>query len=345
VSEVLMTTSLPTGAFGLPRPPAMPAISRRRAQLLRLLGRLEVMFSSQIYEMLYANVTRRSMQRDLEAMRDDGLIWRTTVRYGTLPQAAGRVQPPMKYPLVYGLTPEGKSVLDALGLEPDVRSLETLKTRDPRGRRVPTLTLTHDLQVSWWCASILMAARASPLVQSVFAQVEFTTHSTQRLDALVILRVCPSRPRAVDGQIPWFDGAPCPPDTHEVKLGLEVDMATEPLSQLLDKAIVTRDLTASGRYTELFGGPIRTVFLAPTPRRAAQIAAEWADAWPETWGVVSTPRGAEHPAHGALWGDYRLLRDGATAAPLLAELLVGGDGRVRERVLCALDAWERTLVR
>jgi hypothetical protein len=336
-----MNTSLPTGAFGLPRPPAMPQVSLRRAALLRLLGRLELMSSTQIYQMLYQSMTRRGMQRDLDVMREEGLIWRTSVRYGALPAAAGHLARPMKYPYVYGLTPEGRTVIDTLELEADQRSLEALKCRDVRGRRIPTLTLTHDLQVSWWCSSVLMEARRNAFVQSVFAQVEFITHATQRLDALIILRICPTRPRDVDGQIPWFDGTPCPPDTVEVRLGLEVDAGTEPLSVLLSKGTTTRDLTATGVYGQLFGGPIRTVFLAPTARRAAQIAAEWRDAWPDTWGVISTPKGAEDADHGALWGDYRMLRDGTTVAPLLAELVQGHDNRVRSRPILSIEEWRR----
>jgi hypothetical protein len=333
-----------TGAYQLPRPDPIRWQHPRQVALLRLLGRLEVMTSSQIYAMLYAgDLSRRTMQRQLERLWADRLIWRTTIRYGTLPGRGGQAGPPTKYPYAYGLTAEGKTLLDTLGVEPDQRSLEGLRSHEARSRRGASATLAHDLTVSWWCSSVLMAARQSRLCREAFVQVEFTTHERQRLDALVVLRLTPDRPREQAGFIPWFDGRPCPPDALEVRLGLEMDMGTEALAVLAGKAAATRELQAAGLYHELFGGPLRTVFLAPTRRRAAQIAAEWRSAWPETWGCIATVQSCEHPQHGVLWGDYRALVDGQQPVALLSELVEGADRRVRQRRALTPEDWAATL--
>jgi hypothetical protein len=336
--------STPIGAYQLPRPDTQRWLNPAQTELLRLLGRLEMMSSAQIYAMVYAGrLSRRGMQRQLGRLWEDGLVWRSTVRYGALPGRAGQPGPPTKYPYIYGLSPDGKALIDTLGLEHDQRSLDGLRARDPRGRRIPAQTLAHDLTVSWWCASILLAARQSRICHEVYLQSEFVVSEQQRLDALVVLRLRPEHPRAEAGSIPWFEGRPCPPDAVEVRLGLEVDMGTEQLSVIAGKAAVTRSQQAAGRYTQLFGGPIRTVFIAPTRRRAAQIAAEWRTTWPETFGCVATIASCEHPQHGVLWGDYRLLSDGTQPAALLNELVEGSDRRVRPLRAVSLEAWAASL--
>ncbi|NTU85311.1 MAG: hypothetical protein HGA45_39145 [Chloroflexales bacterium] len=338
-----MHSTIP-GAFGLPRPEAQLWLDPRQINVLRLLGRLEMMSSSQIYTMEYdGSLTRRTMQRQLEQLHVESKIWQSTVRYSALPGHGGKSGPPRKFPYIYGLTPEGKALLEGLGVEHDQRSLDGLRCREPRGRRISAPTIAHDMVVSWWCSSVLMAAKASRLCTEVFVQSEFTVHEKQRFDALVVLRLNPERPRAEAGTIPWFEGRPCPPEAIELRLGLEVDMATEALSVLAGKAAVTRDLHAAGLYHELFGGPVRTVFLVPTRRRAAQIAAEWRSAWPETWGVIATTSSSEHAEHGTLWGDYRALADGTQSVSLLDELVEGADRRVRRRRTVTLADWVAAL--
>jgi len=336
--------SITPGAFGLPRPAAQLWLDPRQIELLRLLGRLEMMSSRQIYAMVYeASVTRRTMQRHLEQLHADGKIWQSTVRYNALPGNTGKRGPPHKYPYIYGLTPEGKTLLGSLGIEHDQRTLDGLRCREPRGRRISAPTIAHDMVVSWWCSSILMAVKGSRLCTEVFVQSEFTIHEKQRFDALVVLRLNPERPRAAAGSIPWFEGRPCPPEAMEIRLGLEVDMATEALSILAGKAAVTRDLHSAGLYQELFGGPVRSVFLVPTKLRASQIAAEWRRAWPESWGVIATTSSAEHATHGTLWGDYRTMSDGTQSVSLLDELIEGADRRVRRRRTVTIKEWMASL--
>jgi hypothetical protein len=132
----------------------------------------------------------------------------------------------------------------------------------------------------------------------------------------VIIRVTRT-PQPIDpARWPWFDGTPRRADEIDIRLALEIDRGTESLPVLLGKGATYRDLHAQGTYNQAFGGPVLPVFLAPTPRRVAQIAREWRDIWPQGWGVISTPRSAAFP-HGVLWGDYRTLTE-AQPFPLLS---------------------------
>jgi hypothetical protein len=329
------------GAFGLPKPLARPGLQTRHIDVLRLLGRLDVMTIAQLHTIVYAGQrSKRTVQRDLHWLEDEQLIWHTTARYATLPGQQSKRMPPRKYPYIYGLAPAGKAVLESLGVEPDAHTLDNLKIHEGRSRRGAAATLAHALLVSWWCSSVLLAVQHSPICHDIFVQAEYVTHDRQRLDALVVLRLTPQQPQPQEtGSIPWSDGRPCPPDALEIRLGLEVDRGTEPLSVLAGKATVTQELQRAGLYHTLLGGPIRTVFLVPNRKRAAKISAEWRTVWPATWGCISTPQACEHPQYGTLWGDYRALRGGKESVNLVSDLVEGADGRVRARAQITLEQW------
>jgi ParB/RepB/Spo0J family partition protein len=127
------------------------------------------------------------------------------------------------------------------------------------------------------------------------------------------------------GHIPWYDGFASSPRMWWEWFALEVDRGTEPLKVLLGKGTVYRDMTVSNTYRRHFGGDLLPVFLAPTTRRAGQIAREWNAAWvdkrgnslPSAKGVIATINRSEHPDYGPLWGEYSLLRDGRKKVHLL----------------------------
>jgi hypothetical protein len=129
----------------------------------------------------------------------------------------------------------------------------------------------------------------------------------------------------------------------DIRLALEVDRGTEELRVLLEKALAYRELTFEGAYTKVLGGPVLPVFLVPSARRAAQIATEFRDAWPDGWGVVSTPQQANHPTGGVLWGKYLSLANG-TPFPLLTAIPVDQEGRVSFQTLCSLERWQQGTV-
>lgn len=111
-----------------------------------------------------------------------------------------------------------------------------------------------------------------------------------------------------------------------VRFAVEVDRGTEKLAILLGKALTYRQLTASKHYQQTLGGPVTPVILVPPGRRAAQIAREWQEGWPNGTGVISTPVKATHADFGALWGHYLTLKDSpAKPMSLLGNLIPSVD--------------------
>lgn len=336
-----------TDAFGLFIPSALPSIDDRQIALLMMLGRLELMTTPQIKRMLYAEHSISTLRRDLAQLHDDELIWQALAPIESINakrQPKTAPSPLRKLPHLYGLTTKGKTLLETLEVEADGRSLDALKARDLRSRRPGAANLSHDLQVSWWCSSLLLELQRNRFCHSVFVQVEFVIHKSQRIDALVVARFHPTSPRPIDtlGRMPWFQGVPLRPGESEIRLALEVDKGTESLPILLEKAVAYRDLTAQGVYNAAFGGPVLPIFIVPTARRASQIATEWRHAWPEGWGVITTAKGASHPTHGTLWGDYRSMRDGKPFA-LLTALHVERSA-VEFRQLFTLERWQQGVI-
>lgn len=329
----------------IPRP-SLPANDDTSTEVLRLLGRLELLQTPAIRALVFAHVSPRTMYNRLAALERQRLIWTAPVAWGSTPAGERRPRrPPPRQPQVWGLTPRGRDRLSNLGVEHDARSLAALKTRDLRRHPLSTDTLAHDLLASWWCAACLLALRDNALVRSVFCQVEFISHERQRMDALLIIRLHPERlrPLFAVGTIPWFDGTARRSGEIELRLALEVDRGTEQLATLLEKAICYRDLHADGTYTRSLGGPVLPVVLLKdrARRRAAQIAREWQDAWTNGWGVIAPADAAEHPQHGPLWGTYQSMRAGDKAKPmsLLTRLVVTSVGRVQFHPAITLDQW------
>jgi hypothetical protein len=328
------------GSFGLQRPRWMTTEIARHAELLQLLGRLEVMTTRQILAMAYPEKHPRTVLRYLERLVAEEVIYRTSARYGMIYPRAGTTTP-MKHPYIYGLTPHGRELLGSLQAESDETTLELLKVRDPKAKRLTAATLAHDLQVSWWCSALIQELRRNRFCSRVFVQVEFVSHDAQRIDALVIARFSTRYPREASGHIPWFDGTARLADEGEIRLALEVDRGTEPLRVLMEKGRIYRNLTAEGVYYRRLGGAVVPVFLVPTARRASQIAAEWRHVWPEGWGVISTPPAADDMQHGTLWGRYLMLSNLRQPFSLMTEVTGGQLDKPEFRTLFTLDQWQK----
>lgn len=332
-------------AFGLTIYPGLPPLDDRQLAVLRLLGRIEVADRAIIAQALYREHSPTTVKRDLLHLYTYRLIWRTpappTARalaatsQGRTGKVGGRRR------MVYGLSHEGKAVLEQLDAEPDAHSLAVLKARDARGRYPSPSTLGHDLQVAWWCASMLEGLRRLPWCHSVFCQTEFVVSAQQRIDAVIVARLDLSTPRSDSDALPWFDGTPLRPGQIELRWALELDTGSEAIPVLLRKFVCYRDHHADGVYAQVFGGPVQLVLLVQSERRAGQLATEFQRAWTEGWGLVSLPQpgAADHPAHGALWGVYRRLRD-SQVQPLLTTIAVGPGGQTEERTLLSLAQWE-----
>src|SRR5262249_10939540 len=230
-------------------------------------------------------------------------------------------------------------------VEHDPLTFDRLVSRDPRGRKPDLRTLAHDLQVSWWCLNVILDATGNRYCRKVYVQTEFYPEKSQRIDALMILRLSPdnARPVVEMGSIPFFDGAELQPGEMDIRFALEVDKGTEELKVLLEKAEKYRDLHKAGIYTATLGGPVLPIFLVQTARRAAQIAREFQDIWPSGWGVVATPFSANSGRDGLLWGKYRTL---STAEPydLLTNMVVDWQGRVQCFPALSREEWRAAIV-
>lgn len=313
----------------------------RDVAVLRALGRLEVMTSNQIKQLLFPDVQREAMRSRLSWLLENNYIWRTTTSMRAVaPPEAGhsRRQPPPKAPYIYGLTHEGKAQLEVMEAEVNDAAYALLKSRDRRAPEIPQHQLTHDLLASGWCTSVIDAARRCSLLVDIRCHVEYVSaydernKEIQRFDAYLALRFQRKpRPQTMPGWwIPWHDGEADSAGDVTVRFALEVDRGTEKLAILLGKALTYRQLTASKHYQQTLGGPVTPVILAPPGRRAAQIAREWQEGWPKGVGVISTPAKANHADYGALWGQYLTLTD----SPAKPTTLLGN-------LVPTIDAWEQ----
>lgn len=331
-------------------PPAAPAVLRltnpgalagdRDIAILRLLGRLEFATTAMLKVLIAPDQSLPALRERLKRLLSEGRIWRqaATIEQVQPREAGGRRQPPPKAPYIFGLTSEGRALLELLEVESDAAVYESLLTRDRRAPNLPQAQLTHDLLVSSWCASAIDAARRCPLLDSIVCQVEYTSArapngaAQQRMDAFVALvfNRAPQERTTPLWMLPWNAGDSPHPHQLIVRYALEIDRGSEPLKILLAKGLMYRTLAESGHYRATLGGDVLPVFVAPPGKRAAQIAREWQAAWPGGPGAISNFLKASHPQHGALWGEYYTMTDTpARRLNLLAQ------------VAPTLDVWER----
>ena len=332
--------------FGqMPAYSAFPPLDQADMLLLRLLGRLELLTTQYIHGALFPHLTLGAVRNRLRRLENAELLWAAKTRVLAISKTGEYARTNRTSALAFGLTTAGREMLAVLEVEPDPESLEQLKHRDAKGRRPATQTMPHDLQVSWWCLNVIWFAARHKHCHGIYVQVEFTAKFGQRMDALVILRMNPKANRTVGGMydIPFFDGTPAADGDIDIRLALEVDKGSEPLSVLLEKGEAYRNFTATGVYTQTMGGPVLPVFIAQTENRAKQIAEEYSSIWPAGWGVMTTPLRAHNEEHGVLWGDYRSMTTGKHFL-LMTELAVQKDGHVVFVPLYNLDEWAKASV-
>jgi hypothetical protein len=333
-----------TDRFGMVIPSALPLLDELEIQVLRLLGRLDLMTLPQIRHGVYPSYTVRGVQKRLQSLLDDDLIWRVQTRMVAANHATSYTKVRKQGAYAYGLSDQGKELLNTLDVEHDPLTFARLVSRDPKGRKPDLRTLSHDLQVSWWCLNAILAAAQNRACRKIYVQTEFYPEKSQRIDALVILRFSPDSLRPVEhvGLLPFFDGSNRNAGEVDIRLALEVDKGTEELKVLLEKAEKYRDLHRAGIYTATLGGPLLPVFLVQTPRRAAQIAREFQAIWPTGWGVVGTPFSV-NSRDSVLWGKYKNL---TTSEPfeLLTHMVVDAQGRVQFFPTISREAWRDGVV-
>ncbi|MBX0331078.1 replication-relaxation family protein [Oscillochloris sp. ZM17-4] len=289
--------------LGFPIPNANPVTDERMVELLRVLGRLYVADVGTLHRMLYyRRFGVRTTYNDLQHLAAQGFVWKVPAFLGGAKQLLRNR--PVKPIHVYGLSRAGHQLLADMGVETDDRQLELLVKRDVTGVAAKPSSLAHDLQISWWCASMIEGLRLIPWCSGVWCQVEYNTITGQRADAILIARFDFRHPRAEQNQIPWFSGTPLREGEVELRWALELDNSTESVDILVKKFITYRDLHRNGIYRNVLGGDVMLVLVVQNQNRAAYLAAEFQRAWPDGWGVVSTPELANTTPFGAVWGTY-----------------------------------------
>jgi hypothetical protein len=300
----------------------------RSADVLRLLGRVEFARARWIHALLFPDRDPTTTWRILRALHAAQLIWMASVPAVRVPGAirARNRQAAPRAPTIYGLTPEGRNALAALGIEGDRRSVPAMPVRAWAEPDLKLAQLRHDLLVSDWCCALLNGARRHPHLHSVGCQVEYISATSaagqaiQRIDALVQLTFAPVplAPRP-PWMLPWADGTASPVGAITCRLAAEIDTGSEKLAILLGKAGTYRALTYSGHYTATLGGPVLPVVLVPPgTRRAAQIAREWRDGWPEGAGLISSFAQAQ-VADDAIHGRYLVMASNPAQPAFLLE--------------------------
>lgn len=324
--------------FGFTVYAAQTIQEERLIEVLRLLGRVYVSDVFTLYRTLYyRRFSIKTTYDDLHLLSSQGLVWHAKAPQA--PSDTSMSQPRMKN--IYGLSRAGKQLLANLGVESDEQALEQLVARDVRGRVPKPSSLAHDLQVTWWCASMIEGLRLLPWCTGIHCQTEYNATKGQRADAMLAARFDFRRPRADLSSTPWFSGTPLRPDEIELRWALELDNSTESVNVLVDKFIMYRDLHATGTYHKLLNGDVMLVLVVQNARRAGYLAAEFSRVWPQGWGLVSTPgpKGANSTPYGALWGSYRDMNTQAIV-PLLSHLTRDEQQRVIEYTpLITYELW------
>lgn len=287
-------------------PVAQSVPNERLHKLLGLIGRFYVMEISLIYPLMYVSrFSRNTLRRDLQLLHEQKLLWMVPIsRTSLYPGVKGG-----KDIKIYGLTPEGRMVLEELG-GMDKETVSQLRTADSRTQTIPKpSSFGHDMQVSWWCGSMVEGLRLIPWCSGVYVQVEYTNMRGQRPDAILVARFNFLSPRQDLADIPWISMKERKGESEvEVRYALELDNSSESLDVLQAKFVKYRDYHKEGVYQKDFGGDLMLVLVVQDGNRARRLAKEFTHVWSEGWGVVSTSQAlsrGDDLQFGALWATYK----------------------------------------
>jgi hypothetical protein len=278
----------------------------REIEVLRVLGRLGLMTTSDIALLAFPGIPRRTQQYTLKSLADRGLVWRLRTNIGT-----------RKNINIVGLTTDGRDHLAIQNVEPDDGSLQRLIARDRRAPPPGMAALVSDLTISGWCASMLVELRKLPNLVGVACQTHWTTfvdtqkNRRQVLDAGLVISIDPqqktyNRPPT---SIPWIESIVWKSSWTNRAWALIVDNGAQSDRSIRFDAELFPLIHQQGIYNKLMRGMPRPVILVPTGRRFARVAEQWRDVWPETPALISTVDRVAHPTFGALWGRYRAVKD------------------------------------
>lgn len=274
----------------------------REIEVLRFLGRLGLMTTSDIAMLAFPGIPKRTQQYTLKNLADRGLVWRLRTNIGT-----------RKNINIVGLTTDGRDQLADQEVEPDDGPLQRLIARDRRAPPPGASTLGVDLTISEWCAGMLAELRKLPNLVGVSCQTHWTTFVDERsnrrqvLDAGLVIFIDPqqktyNRPPA---SIPWIETTARQPNWTSRAWTLTVDTRKQSSLNIGSDAELYPLLHQRGIYNKLLYGMPRPIILVPPGGRLTTVAELWRDAWPETTALITTTDRVNHPTYGPLWGTYR----------------------------------------
>jgi hypothetical protein len=303
---------------------ALAPISERELAVLRLLGRLGMVMGQTIRDLVCPDQHAASCRRMLRDLTERKLIWQARMPNMVAGRSQGRA------PNVYGLTDDGRQMLDAFRAEPHDGTFERLISRSKQSPAPPSVaTLVTETYVSDWCASLIDQVRRAPILAGIHVQRRYVVPDAdgsplQTIGAVIILAFDPDL-KQIDRPvwaIPWLTDGAMAPSWRIVRLALEVDTGVMALRSICDMALTYRRLSGDGTYQKLLGGPLRPVIITPPARRARTVAEVWMGAWEGSPAILSSTERTCHPTYGVLWGEYLALKTNpVTRTPLLGTLL------------------------
>lgn len=306
--------------------PAILPLSERELAVLRLLGRLGMVMGQTIRDLVCPDLHAASCRRMLRAMAARRVIWKASVpNLNDAGRAQGRA------PHVYGLTDDGRQLLDTFGAEPHDGTFERLIYRSKQAPAPPALaSLVAETYLSDWCASLLDQVRRTPMLAGVHVQRRYAVTATdgtllQTIGAVIVLAFDPELTtfdRAA-WTIPWITDGAVSPAWRVVRLALEVDPGVMALRSIFEMAQTYQRLSTDGTYQRLLGGPLRPVLVTPSGRRARAVADVWMGAWEGSPAILSSVDRTCHAHFGVLWGEYMALKSNPVAKASLLGTLLG----------------------
>jgi hypothetical protein len=276
-----------------------------------------------IDDVLFPDRHKSTALRTLGKLATNKLIWQTylPVRGGT--------------PFIYGLTDDGRQMLNAFGVESDGDTFDHLIWRSKQAPVAPVSSiLEHETYISDWCASLLDHVRRTPMLAGVHIQRQYRVKDRegtvlQTIGAVIILAFDPAK-KAFERpiwSIPWLTDTTFPDSWRVVRLALEVDTGMT-MRALVELALRYRACSDDGSHKRLLGDRLRPVIIASGGDstsggdRTRMIASWWMDAWPGSLTLLSSRARTAHPDYGVLWGEYRALETNPVKKiPLLGPLL------------------------